>query len=152
MSAAKLGYFLSSCLLRSVLAWAVLGTCMGGVRAAWAADGERSRTLIDADWRFNRGDPQGGAVNLLYEDRVARGGRGPASPAPGAAAGGVKAWILPTGNAFLKSFDLGIAALVAALEIGKPGIRLLELREDERHLGAPIGQQAGQALADDLNR
>jgi hypothetical protein len=45
----------------------------------------RSRTLIDDDWRFTKGDPPDNSVSLLYDVRPPAGARGetPASaPAP----------------------------------------------------------------------
>ncbi len=65
----------------------------------------RERLLIDDDWRFTYNDPPNNTVSLLYDVRPVRGA------AQGAAADGaaneappqvVKAWILPSGNAFLK--------------------------------------------------
>ncbi len=78
--------------------------CLGATGSDSA--GLRERILIDADWRFVRGDSPENPTNLLYDMRPARGGRRGGAPesAPVAEAGATyaKAWILPTGNPFLK--------------------------------------------------
>jgi beta-galactosidase len=80
-------------------------------RAAWAAP--RERLSLDAGWRFQKGDPPGNTVNLLYDVRPeirAERDDGPADAQPreaenaaaaALAAGVLKPWILPTGNAFI---------------------------------------------------
>jgi beta-galactosidase len=67
----------------------------------------RERTLIDNDWRFTKDDPPGSTVSLLYDVRPQRpAGRGaaaetvPAGDTPAPAV--IKAWIIPSGNDFLK--------------------------------------------------
>ena len=71
----------------------------------------RERISINDDWRFTKDDPPGNQVSLLYDVRPevseARDDR-PADAEPEAAARAratvptIKAWILPTGNAFIK--------------------------------------------------
>jgi len=62
----------------------------------------RIRRLIDEDWRFTKGDPDGNTVSLLYDLRPQPGARGaPATPPPEVPI--VKEWILPSGNTFLKN-------------------------------------------------
>lgn len=71
------------------------------------AGGPRERILINNDWRFTRGDPEGNTVSLLYAPRQTGRGRGrggpatapaetPAAPAP------IAPWVLPTANALIK--------------------------------------------------
>ena len=71
----------------------------------------RERISIDSGWRFHLGDPQDASQQLLYdlrpEVRQSAEGR-PADAEPqeaartaGPAEGVLKAWILPTGNAFI---------------------------------------------------
>lgn len=76
-----------------------------------AAHGPRDRSSLDADWRFTKGDPVGNTVSLLYDVRPeVREGRddGPADAQPkeaqktAASQAVMKAWILPTGNRFIK--------------------------------------------------
>jgi beta-galactosidase len=72
----------------------------------------RERISINADWRFQKGDPPGNTVSLLYDARPeARDPRddGPADAKPEAAVRSaaapeavIKPWILPTGNRFVK--------------------------------------------------
>jgi beta-galactosidase len=72
----------------------------------------RTRVLVDQDWRFTRNDPAGISVSLSYDVRPqgggARGGArgGEAATSSGGDAGTgttvVKAWVLPSGNGFLK--------------------------------------------------
>jgi beta-galactosidase len=72
----------------------------------------RERISINADWRFQKGDPPGNAVSLLYDVRPEVRERiddGPADAKPEAAEGVaaateavIKPWILPTGNRFIK--------------------------------------------------
>lgn len=67
---------------------------------------QRERLLIDNDWRFTKDDPPNNKVSLLYDVRP----KGTASRSPATVATGeespppqvVKAWILPSGNTFLK--------------------------------------------------
>ena len=71
----------------------------------------RERISINENWRFKKDDPPGNQVSLLYDVRPevndARDDR-PADAEPEAAARAratvptIKAWILPTGNAFIK--------------------------------------------------
>ncbi len=72
----------------------------------------RERISINADWRFQKDDPPGNTVGLLYDVRPQVGdprADGPADAKPEAAVGGaaapqavVKPWILPAGNRFIK--------------------------------------------------
>jgi beta-galactosidase len=77
------------------------------------AGGPREKILIDNDWRFIKGDPEGVSPNqLIYQPR-SQGGRGrgnrggttqpaaeaPAQPAPPP---GIAPWVLPTANALIK--------------------------------------------------
>jgi len=69
--------------------------------------GPRTRTLIDDDWRFIKGDPPNVAAGLLYDVRPKlRTDRDDSSKSPGATSV-AKPWILPTGNAFLKNPEKG---------------------------------------------
>jgi hypothetical protein len=79
-------------------------------QAGRIAGGPRERILIDADWRFIKGDPEGNTTNLLYAPRQqgrGRGGRGGAAsqPAEGAAQApqpqGIANWVLPSANALI---------------------------------------------------
>lgn len=88
----------------------VLTSSLGPLAATSSA---RERLSINADWRFQRGDPPGDAVSLLYDVRPrvrdSRDDR-PADARPEAAAAVaapaqaavLKPWILPTGNRFVK--------------------------------------------------
>jgi beta-galactosidase len=69
----------------------------------------RERLLLDRGWRFHQGDPADAGNSLVYE--VRSGGAWtegqpeewtPRGPDVKVGAGGLKAWILPTGNAFIK--------------------------------------------------
>jgi beta-galactosidase len=107
------------------------------------SQGPRWRLLIDDDWRFNKGDPPDNAVSLLYDVRPAGGGpagggRGATVPAP-TQAQAAKAWILPSGNAFLKdaskaaqrpagNLGEGVAYIAAGFDDG--GWRKLNLPHD----------------------
>ena len=81
--------------LQVVLAGAVAG--VGGV--ARGQDLPRVRTSIDEGWRFIKGDAPEGTAGLLYDVRPAGRSGAAATEAAGPIA---KAWISPTGNAFLK--------------------------------------------------
>lgn len=82
----------------------------GQARAA-AAPGGRERLLLDAGWRFTRGDPAD-ARGLDYDvrPRVGDNGDGKAADTPPEAATAIgdagaailKPWILPSANAFIK--------------------------------------------------
>ena len=61
----------------------------------------RTRTLIDADWRFTKGDPPS-SPSLLYDVRPQAGARGAPTPAPTPEVPIVKDWIRPSGNDFIK--------------------------------------------------
>ena len=69
----------------------------------------RERVLIDSGWRFHQGDPADAGNALVYE--VRSGGAWtegqpeewtPRGSNVKVGAGGLKAWILPTGNAFIR--------------------------------------------------
>ncbi len=72
----------------------------------------RERISLNDEWRFQKGDPPGNAVSLLYDVRPEvrdRRDGGPAGARPAAAVSlapqeqpVIKQWILPTGNAFIK--------------------------------------------------
>ena len=76
------------------------------------ANPPRERISLDQGWRFQKGDPAGNAVSLLYDTRTKvketiDGGPADAQAkelatvtAPAQTV--IKAWILPTGNAFIK--------------------------------------------------
>lgn len=78
--------------------------------------GPRERISIDADWRFTKGDPSNSTVSLLYDVRRGQNLRRYSAEADGNAAINqsastnessnqvpvIKAWILPTGNEFIK--------------------------------------------------
>eukprot|EP01034_Spumella_vulgaris_P027785 gene27785-34556_t len=79
---------------------------------AAAAPAQRERVLINADWRFQMGDPAGASDSLRYDVRpevkISEDGKA-ADAVPDAAvkAGAaqvpvLKPWILPTGNAFIR--------------------------------------------------
>jgi len=99
--------FLSS--VGRVLA-AITGAAAGIVpsRSLMAMQGTqpgRRRTLLDQDWRFIKGDPPGNTVSLLYDVRPQITGRGaPPAPSPTVdpAQRVIKAWVLPSGNSFVK--------------------------------------------------
>ncbi len=79
---------------------------------AGAALTARERLPLNADWRFQLGDPAGNTVDLRYDVRPEvrdRRDDGPADARPqdaekiaADAATVLKPWILPTGNAFIK--------------------------------------------------
>jgi beta-galactosidase len=69
-----------------------------------SATTSRKVTLLDEGWRFTKGDPPG-AASLLYDARpqpAARGATTPPVPAPPPDTRLIKAWVLPSGNRFLK--------------------------------------------------
>ena len=73
--------------------------------AVMAADG-RDRVSIDDDWRFIKGDPADITEDLTYPHSPDTNGRRQSAdigPYPGAAATGIAAFILPTGNAFISN-------------------------------------------------
>ncbi|MBW8900187.1 MAG: hypothetical protein JF619_19165 [Massilia sp.] len=80
--------------------------------AGHAAHGPRQRILLDDGWRFHRGDPEGDSAPYLYDVRpevtVSADGKVadamPEEAARVARAGTpvLKAWILPSGNAFIR--------------------------------------------------
>lgn len=87
----------------------------------------RERVLIDSAWRFHQGDPADEGNALAYE--VRSGGAWtegqpekwtPRGPDVKVGGGGLKAWILPTGNAFIKD-----AKLRHVRPQGHPGQRVL---------------------------
>ncbi len=93
-----------------VLAAAPLSQTPGDTAAPPAL---RERALLNTGWRFQQDDPPGNTVGLLYDVRpevrettddvpadARLGGRSSDQPL-GPAAGVLKPWILPTGNAFL---------------------------------------------------
>ena len=95
--------------------WAAAKTAApqtGPGTSARAADSPRERILIDQGWRIQKWDPPGNTVSLLYDARAEVTGTrdgGPADAqakllanAPATAQPVIKAWILPTGNAFIK--------------------------------------------------
>jgi beta-galactosidase len=77
-----------------------------------AQEATRERLSLNADWRFQKGDPPGSSVSLLYDVRPDvrdRRDDGPADARPDAAAqvdaapqALLKPWILPTGNRFIR--------------------------------------------------
>ncbi len=81
-----------------------------GAAVSWLAP--RERVSINDGWRFRRGDPPGSAVELRYDVRPEVGDQtddGPADAQPTSADERsmssrtlLKAWILPTGNDFIK--------------------------------------------------
>ena len=80
-------------LTRLFLAAAAFSVCVFSPAtglAAGPATGQRSVTLIDNDWRFTKGDPQGSTVSLLYDTK------------PGRAGNNVKSNLLFTANPFIK--------------------------------------------------
>ena len=91
---------------------AVLVVCALIAANPLAKAAPRERIMIDDDWRFQKGDPAGNAVSLLYDVRTEvkeRWDGGPADAqakelanvtAPAQTV--IKAWILPTGNTFIK--------------------------------------------------
>ena len=96
-----------------------VGGCLGLMGAHAHAAGPpaptrspRERISVNVDWRFQKGDPPGNSVSLLYDVRPEvrdRRDDGPADAKPEAAAGVatapqavIKPWILPTGNRFMK--------------------------------------------------
>jgi len=92
------------------VAFVLVVTSSLGLPAAQVA--ARERLSINADWRFQKGDPPGNTVSLLYdvrpEVRDSRDDR-PADATPEAAArvaaeaaAVLKPWILPSGNRFLR--------------------------------------------------
>ena len=96
--------------IRTAVAALAIGALLLASSPAKAAP--RERIMIDDDWRFQKGDPAGNAVSLLYDVRTevkeTKDG-GPADAqakelanvtAPSQTV--IKAWILPTGNAFIK--------------------------------------------------
>src|SRR4051812_13981173 len=93
-------------LLAGMLAVSQLLGFVAFVRAQ--SDSPRQRSSINEDWRFTRDDPQGSTVSLLYDVRPeGRGGRRGAPPTEPQApttppSSVVKAWVLPSGNSFLK--------------------------------------------------
>ena len=66
-----------------------------------AADSPRQRILIDDDWRFIKGDPQGATENLAYPTAFSTGGRNGRAGANYSPTAGIAAYILPTGNEFI---------------------------------------------------
>jgi beta-galactosidase len=96
--------------LRAAMAALAIGALL--LASPCAKSAPRERIMIDDDWRFQKGDPAGNAVSLLYDGRAeVKEPRdvGPADAqamelanvtAPAQTV--IKAWILPTGNAFIK--------------------------------------------------
>ncbi|MCC4601639.1 beta-galactosidase GalB [Xanthomonas melonis] len=82
-----------------------------GVSAEQAGDAPRERVVLDAQWRFQRGDPPGNTVVLDYDVRPQVSGSedGKAADARpeqaqrlrASATNVLKPWILPTGNALI---------------------------------------------------
>src|SRR5262245_3695375 len=75
------------------------------VQGRQAAQPPRTRTLLDQDWRFIKGDPPGTTPGLLYDVRPpvqARGAAPVAAPTPDPAQPVIKSWVVPSGNSFVK--------------------------------------------------
>ncbi|MYN06803.1 beta-galactosidase GalB [Pseudoduganella aquatica] len=95
---------------RNILARLML--CAGFFAMAATAAPQRERVLINADWRFQMGDPAGTSDSLRYdvrpevktsEDGKAADAMPDAAIKAGAAQTPVlKPWILPSGNAFIR--------------------------------------------------
>ena len=79
---------------------------------SWSAQASvRERISLNADWRFQKGDPNGDSAGLIYDVRPDVGNRNDVVPADAMPTEAVKVeatqavlkpWILPTGNAFIK--------------------------------------------------
>jgi beta-galactosidase len=93
--------------------WALaLATGVPPTVRAQTAGPTRQRTLLNDDWRFQKGDPSGASASLMYDVRppvAERNDDKPAEAEPTAAAKTatrpqpvLKPWILPTGNRFVK--------------------------------------------------
>jgi len=82
-----------------------IATLPGGVNAAEAEPPARERVLLNADWRFMRGDPEGIAVDLRYDE--------------------LEPWIMPSGNAFIRD-----TAKRHVRPPGNPGADLAYVQED----------------------
>ena len=97
---------------RDVAVILVVASSLAALPATAPIPSPRERISINADWRFQKGDPPGNTVSLLYDARPEvrdRRDDGPADAKPEAAAGVaaapqavLKPWILPTGNRFIK--------------------------------------------------
>jgi beta-galactosidase len=96
--------------IRAAMAALAIGALLLASPCAKSAPSER--IMIDDDWRFQKGDPAGNAVSLLYDVRAEvketrDGGLADAQAKEPATVTAppqtvIKAWILPTGNAFIK--------------------------------------------------
>lgn len=93
-----------------LLAAVLVGAVLAAQRSVQPATG-RERISINNDWRFTREDPPGTTVSLLYDVRPDAGDAredrpADAEPEKAAAVRGtmptIKAWILPTANAFIR--------------------------------------------------
>ncbi|MBN1359729.1 MAG: DUF4982 domain-containing protein [Sedimentisphaerales bacterium] len=97
---------------RLIVGMALVLTLVWVAGVARAQTAPRERILLNADWRFTQGDPNGDSTGLIYdvrpEVRNARDDR-PADAMPTEAVDVVadqsvlKPWILPTGNDFVKN-------------------------------------------------
>lgn len=94
---------------------ATIGGCSeleGNASDVRGDEGPRTRTSFNDGWRFIKGDPPNDTASLLYDVRPAagrgRGGGGVGGGGGGVGSGAttapavVKAWVLPTGNDFVK--------------------------------------------------
>jgi beta-galactosidase len=111
----------------------LLAVALARPAAAPAQPAPRERISIDAGWRFTQNDPPGDTTSLTYDVRpVVRDERddrpADAQPRIGAATAAaarsvLKAWILPTGNAFVRD-----PARRAARPAGDPGSNVAYVR------------------------
>lgn len=88
----------------------IFGAALGG--SSLAQSPPRERISINDDWRFQKNDPPGNKVCLLYDvrpevkdtqdDKAADSQPGATAPQAAINPSVLKPWILPTGNAFIK--------------------------------------------------
>jgi len=82
-----------------------IATLPRGINAAEAEPPARERVPLSADWRFMRGDPEGIAVDLRYDE--------------------LEPWIMPSGDAFIRD-----TAKRHVRPSGNPGADLAYVQED----------------------